>query len=261
MDLELSATARLYHWMQSGPLGCTLRPSLAVIITLVLFDIDGTLIRSGGSGRWAMSAAAGELFGCPEMFEGLSFAGAVDSGIVAHAMAAAGIDPTPRQMGLMRARYLRRLSRRLREKPGSVCPGVEDMIAALSGRAQIGLLTGNWERGARIKLAAHGLGSVFSGCVGAYGSDASERNALIPHAHRRARRRWDGLARIVVVGDTPADIRCARAGADLLGPAGPEIIAVGVETGFASAEDLSAAGPDLQVKDLVSGHAALMDLI
>ena len=230
-------------------------------MTLVLFDIDGTLLNSGGAGRWAMSMAAGELYGRPGMFDACSFAGAVDSGIVAEAMAAAGISPTPRQMGLMQARYLRRLRRRLNASPGWLCPGVESIVHAVSGRAKLGLLTGNWEPGARIKLDAHGLGSAFAGCVGAYGSDASTRDELLPFAVRRARRRWVNLERIVVVGDTEADIRCARAGAALLGPEGPQVIAVAVETGFASAERLAVEGPDLQLVDLVSGSQALLGLI
>ena len=88
-------------------------------VDLVLFDIDGTLLNSGGGGRAAMIAAASELFGCPQLFDNLSFAGAVDSGIVAHALACAGIPPTPRRMGRMRATYARRLTRDLFANPGA----------------------------------------------------------------------------------------------------------------------------------------------
>ena len=93
-------------------------------VDLVLFDIDGTLLNSGGRGRAAMVAAASSLFHRPGMFDDLSFAGAVDSGIVARAMFMAGINPTPRRMGRMRATYARRLRRDLFANPGALCPGV-----------------------------------------------------------------------------------------------------------------------------------------
>jgi len=230
-------------------------------VSLVLYDIDGTLLNSGGRGRAAMAAAASDLFGRPDMFDDLSFAGAVDSGIVARALFEAGIPPTPRRMGRMQATYERRLRRDLSATPGTRCPGVPEVVEATRKLAKVGLLTGNWPGGARIKLAAHGLGECFAGCVGAYGSDAVERNQLLPHAIRRARRRWGEVRRVVIVGDTPADVACARAGAALLGPGGPEVLAVAVETGFSTAEQLRAAEPDLQVADLIVGRSALLDLI
>ena len=228
-------------------------------VTLVLFDIDGTLLLSHGSGRGAMSEAADDLFGCPEMFDSISFAGAVDSGIVAIAMEASGIPATGRRMGRIRKTYGRRLRRRLAACPGEVCPGVRRLVADLQGRSRVGLLTGNWEESARIKLDYHGLGALFEGCVGAYGSDATQRNALIPFAVRRARRRWSDIQRIIVVGDTPADIGCARAGAAFFPDL--EVLAVAVETGFATPEDLAAATPDLQVPDLEQGREALLALV
>jgi len=228
-------------------------------MTLVLFDIDGTLLRTHGSGRGAMAATAGELFGRPDMFDTVSFAGAVDSGIVAIAMDSCGIPPTGRRMGRMRKTYERRLRRRLASQAGEVCVGVHDLIQQLQGRARIGLLTGNWEEGARIKLEAHGLGALFEGCVGAYGSDATERNALLPFAMRRAQRRWSDIRRVIVVGDTPADIECARVGGEQLPHL--EVMAVAVETGFAKPSALRAAKPDLQLVDLEQGKSALMALI
>ena len=228
---------------------------------LVLFDIDGTLLRSGGSGRRAMSQAAGELFGRPDMFDDLSFAGAVDSLIVAEAIRHCGIEPTPRRMGRMKARYVRRLTRDLNSSKGVVLPGVDAAVAALKQRAYVGLLTGHWELSARVKLETHGLGDTFAGCVGAYGSDANDRNALIPFALRRALRRWPPVGRVIVIGDTPADVECARAGQTLVGSSGPEVLAVAVETGFASPDALRSCKPDLQLADLDQGLSELLGLL
>lgn len=230
-------------------------------VDLVLFDIDGTLLSSGGGGRSAMVAAATERFDCPTMFDDLSFAGAVDSGIVAQAMLVSGIPPTPRRMGRMRSTYVRRLRRDLFANPGSLCPGVPEVVYQTMRVAKVGLLTGNWPESARIKLAAHGIGDVFEGCVGAYGDDATDRNDLVPVAVRRARRRWGDIRRVVVIGDTPADVACARAGERLMGPAGPEVLAVAVETGFATPAQLRSTQPDLQLSDLDSGLNRLLSLI
>ena len=220
-------------------------------MTLILFDIDGTLLRTNGAGREAMSVTAGELFSRPDMFDSVSFAGAVDSGIVAMAMGRCGIVPTGRRMGRMRSTYERRLRRKLNASPGVLCPGVPEVIHAIGDRAKVGLLTGNWEGGARIKLDTHGLGPLFAGCVGAYGSDAAVRNDLVPIAYRRAMRRWGRLGRVIVVGDTPADVACARAGAEALD--GVDVLAVAVQTGFCSIGDLEQSRPDVLLTDLEQG--------
>ena len=225
-------------------------------LRLVLFDIDGTLLRSGGTGRTAMSQAAAELFGRPDLFDGLSFAGAVDSSIVAVALELGQLPPTPRRVGRLRARYGRRLIRGLAVHKGEACPGVREAVEAVRQKAEVGLLTGNWREGARAKLAAHGLWDLFEGCVGAYGGDGMDRNQLLPVAVRRAGRRWGEVERVIVVGDTPADVRCAQAVAAVL--TRTQVISVAVETGFASPDELRASGPDHQVQDLVSGLAVLL---
>jgi len=228
-------------------------------VTLVLFDIDGTLLRSRGSGRGAMAQAAGELFSRPDLFDGLSFAGAVDLQIVSRALAQGGLAPTGRRVGRLRRVYVRRLKRSLRHDQGEVCPGVHRAIEAVSERAKVGLLTGNWREGAQAKLAAFDLLDSFVGCVGSYGGDAMERDSLVPIAVRRAQRRWGMPRRVIVIGDTAADVRCARAGAAAL--PGVEVVAVAVATGFASSGALEAAEPDLLLKDLEEGLPALMGLL
>lgn len=227
-------------------------------LTLALFDIDGTLLRSAGGGRGAMAQAASSLFGRPDLFDDLSFAGAVDNEIVARALANAGIPPTPRRIGRMRASYGRALKRTLPARRGSVCPGVVDAVRTVAERAEVGLLTGNWEEGARTKLQVYRLWHMFDGCVGAFGSDGVHRDELIPVAHRRAVRRWGQVDRVVLIGDTPADVQAARAASAVFGTSGPTVIAVAVGTGYATPEALEASKPDLLVPDLAQGLEALL---
>ncbi len=229
--------------------------------TLVLFDIDGTLITTEGAGRAAMGEAAGRLFGRPDLFSRLSFAGAIDSEIVARALASGGLAPTPRRVGRLKAAYLRALRRRLARGGGRVYPGVRDALALSAAHARVGLLTGNWREGARVKLSRFALWSHFSPGLGAYGQDAAVRDGLLPVAWRRARRFGGPPQRIIVIGDTPADVSCARAGARALVGPGVQVLAVAVCTGFASPELLADARPDLLLPDLQRGLAALQPLL
>lgn len=228
-------------------------------VTLALFDIDGTLLRSGGSGRMAMQQAANELFYQPDMFGALSFAGAVDSQIVRLALEGAGVPATGRRVGRLRHRYVRRLIRNLRDPVGERCPGVERAVREVALHAEVGLLTGNWKEGARAKLAGFGLDGLFEGCIGAYGGDGMCRDELVPVAVRRARRRLGSIHRVVVIGDTAADVACARAGDREL--PNVDVLAVAVGTGFAPYEDLVAAQPDLLIPDLDQGLAELVGLL
>lgn len=234
-------------------------------MSLVLFDIDGTLLRSGGAGRAAMVEAMDALYGRPDAFDGVSFAGAVDPGIVSEALARVGVAPTPRELGRVRARYQRLLARAMpravAEGRATLCPGVREAVAGVGARASIGLMTGNWTTGARIKLEAAGLWEPFASTPGAFGDDAAERDSLLPYAWRRARRRGLAPRRVLVIGDTPADVSAARAGARALGPRGPEVLAVAVCTGFATREALVASAPDLLLEDLAAGLEAVLALL
>ena len=230
-------------------------------MTLVLFDIDGTLLRCGGTGASAMAQAAGELYGRFDMFDGMSFAGAVDSSIVRKAMMLSGLPVTGRRVGRLHRRYVRRLIRSLRSDVGDRCPGVFEILEDLKPISEVGLLTGNWRESAVVKLRAFDLAANFEGCVGAYGGDAMSRNDLVPIAYERARRRHRDVRRIVVIGDTPADVQCAQAGHLSLSSKGVEVCSVAVETGFASPQQLRAASPDLQIHDFVSGKEALINLV
>ncbi len=231
-------------------------------MNLVLFDIDGTLLRTGGAGRAAMVEAMRALHGRPDAFDDLSFAGAVDPAIVSVALRRAGVEPTPRRLSRLRSRYVQALegemARAVREGRSVLCPGVREAVSALEGRAQVGLMTGNWSAGARVKLERMDLWAPFAGQPGAYGDDAPDRDALMPFAWRRALRRGRAPRRVVLVGDTPSDVSAARAGARLLGPRGVEVVAVAVATGFAPREDLVASRPDLLLDNLADGLDALL---
>ena len=230
-------------------------------MTLTLFDIDGTLLCGEGSGRGAMVQAASELFGRPDMFDDLSFAGGVDSSIVRTAIAGAGLPVSSRRVARLHARYVRRLIRTLQDAPGYVCPGVPEIVRAAGQFSHVGLLTGNWVDGAQAKLRALDLWDDFDGCVGAFGGDAQDRNDLVPIAWKRACRRWENISRVIVLGDTPADVRCAKAGSAKLRPYGVEVLSVAVQTGFASPETIAAAKPDLQVVDFEVGWESVLALI
>ena len=207
---------------------------------LVLFDIDGTLLRTGGAGRQAMDDAFLAVHGWTRATEGVPIGGSTDGAICAGVARkhAAEVD-----VPAVRERYLERLVERLGDGARvEVCPGVFELIAALEGRAHIALLTGNWSAGAALKLGAAGLGGVFP--WGAYAEDAVDRNALLPIARERARGLGVQYGAAVIIGDTPADVACARAGHGKV---------IAVETGFGSAEELAKSAPDLQVPDLARG--------
>ncbi len=228
---------------------------------LVLFDIDGTLILSGGVGRASMAAAGRRLFGHDALFSGVAFAGSIDPQIVARGMASRGIPPTPRRIGRLRATYLRELRRRIGGATGGVLPGVREAVRATAEHAAIGLLTGNWREGARIKLARFGLWDEFEPVIGAFGGDAHTRDELVPIAVRRALRRGVDVREVLVVGDTPADVRCARAGQAALRPLGCRVRCLGVLTGWSDEAALRAAGADAIVPDLREGLPRLLSLV
>lgn len=204
--------------------------------TLWLFDIDGTLVDTGGAGMRALQEAAEELFGGsgPE----LDLAGSTDLGVVAGIFGHFGRSCGPRETEAFFTSYLRRLDWNLAHGgfPGRVLPGVVELLEDLSGSAGItvGLLTGNTAGGAAAKMRHFGLDRHFA--FGAYGCDHADRNLLGPVALERAARHA-GRAFLpeetLVIGDTPKDIACAAA----MGAA-----CVAVATGRFTMDELRAAG-------------------
>jgi phosphoglycolate phosphatase len=212
---------------------------------LVLFDIAGTLVTCRGRAGEALATAMTAVFGSPGPVETYRYSGKTDPQIVHELMAAAGLgrEAVARRLPEVFATYIERLERML-DGHASPLPGVVALLPALSARDDVvlGLLTGNIEPGARIKLRVTGHDHHFA--FGAFGSDDEIRNNLVPIARQRARAasgdEFPG-SRTVVVGDAEADILCARAGGAR---------AVAVASGWTEREALAALAPDVLLDSL-----------
>jgi phosphoglycolate phosphatase len=211
---------------------------------LILWDIDGTILHSGGAGMTALHAALQNVFGRSGSFAGIEFAGRTDPWIIRQIFSRFGIDESEENVASYVDGYITALPGILAVSGARVLPGVADILGRAAGHADVahGLLTGNLRRGAQAKLGFHGLWEVFP--IGAFADDSEVRNELGPHALRRARKHW-GVdfppERVWVVGDTPHDIRCARAfGA----------CSLAVATGGSSGSDLAAHRPDAVLENL-----------
>ena len=213
---------------------------------LFLFDIDGTLVSARGAGRTALQHALTQTYGSAGDIDHYDFRGKTDPRIVFDLMRAAGIgdDVIEARMSACFDAYVARLDREIGDGSRvTVLPGIGDVVRALAARedALVGLLTGNIEAGARVKLRSTGLYPLFR--VGAYGSDSMDRRRLPAVACERARAvagREFPFERVTIIGDTPLDVDCARAcGA----------VAVAVATGHHAHGELAACAPDLLFAD------------
>ena len=221
---------------------------------LLLFDVDGTLIQSNRAGRAAMVSALEELFGTAGPVEAYSMAGKTDPLIISELLQAAGIRAREVEAKLEQVYEL--MARRGRElfpeKGIRPCLGVPPLLQQLNTRPDVllGLVTGNIALTAPLKLAAAGIDpDQFQ--VGAYGSDEKDRNLLPALAMQRAReltgQHFAGK-NTVVIGDTPADILCARTG-------GARSLAVA--TGGHSTDTLARYSPDHLLPNLVDTERVL----
>ena len=214
---------------------------------LLLFDIDGTLVDCGPSVRRIFGGAMIEAFGTAGPIDSYDFSGRTDHEIVLALTSAAGLSEelVARRLPLMKRLYLDRLGRLLDPSEMRVLPAVTSLLDDLAARDDVclGLLTGNWRDGARIKLSRVGLDGYFR--CGAFGDDQPDRLGLPPVALERAAavtgRTWR-MADCLIIGDSPADVACARA---------HDIPALAVATGRTPADELAAAGPHWLVDDLV----------
>lgn len=221
----------------------------------LLFDVDGTLADTMGAGKAALTHALISVYGEAGPVDTFQFHGRTDPEIVRGLLTAAGRDDATIERGFRELwpLYLEQLDLELAELDGRATPlpGVSKLLARVASddRFACGLVTGNLEIGARLKLVAVGIGDQFA--FGGYGSDAEARDELPGVALGRAEavygRRFDP-ARAVVVGDTPADIRCARAGGAR---------ALAVATGRHSFSELASCEPDEVLADLTDTERAL----
>ncbi|RPJ32534.1 MAG: HAD family hydrolase [Verrucomicrobiaceae bacterium] len=209
---------------------------------LYLFDIDGTLVDTGGAGMAALEETTLEVFG--EAGPPLDLAGATDLGIVIGIHEHFSVEPTRGRIGAYLAIYQQRLDWNLAHGgfPGRVLDGVNFLLDRLADRATLGLLTGNIAGGAASKVRHYGLAGYFP--FGAYGCDHPDRNRLGPIALERAAAhagRAFAPEETWIIGDTPKDIACARA-------IGARCLAVA--TGRFSVAELEAHGADRVVETL-----------
>lgn len=219
---------------------------------ICLFDIDGTLLHSGGAGKAAMEAALRSAFAAPSGSENISFSGRTDRGILRDMFAHHAIPETPENARRFLDAYLTHLPDCLATHKGVVLQGVVALLDELRQRDRVvlGLLTGNIRAGAGIKLAHYRLADYFA--FGGYGDEHFHRDDVAREALAEVHRRHappPEPERIWVIGDTPLDVQCARA----IGAR-----AVAVATGWHSHAELEAARPDLLLADF-SDPGPLLD--
>jgi len=214
-------------------------------------DIDGTLVSTGGAGQAAFVVTLDKDFGIQNATStGVSFAGRSDKAIAADLMRLHGIEPTPDVWERFRAACVERLAEVLPQYQGRVLPGVLALLEKLGGRGDtaLGLITGNVAQAAEHKLRHYELWHWFS--FGGFGDEHPDRNDIAAAALAAALSHLNGTAHreLVVIGDTPNDIRCARA----IGA-----LAVAVPTGNTSIDVLRAAEPDVLVETLEDSEPIL----
>jgi len=225
---------------------------------LLLFDIDGTLIRSSRAGREALGAALLELFGATGPLDSYSMGGKTDARIVTDLLTAAGFSTQTISAKLPQVYALMAEKARLiyPQKTIAPCLGVPELLDELRRRPDVllGLLTGNSRETAPLKLQAGEIDPADFR-VGAFGSDHLDRNALPALAMQRAQtltgRPFSGVD-TVVIGDTPADVLCARAGG---------ATAVAVASGWHASGTLSRYNPDYLFENLADTAAVLAALL
>jgi phosphoglycolate phosphatase-like HAD superfamily hydrolase len=209
-----------------------------------LFDIDGTLISSGGAGKAAMEAALTSEFGVRSITDRVPYSGRTDRAIVRDLFLHYGISEERVSWQRFRDAYLSHLPECMARQQGRVLPGIADLLRQLQAKKDfvLGLLTGNLRAGARIKLAHFDLFHFFA--LGGFGDYHLERDDVAREAWAEVQRHLGGKGdpnRLWVVGDTPLDVRCARA-------IGARVAAVC--TGWHCRDDLAACEPDVLVADL-----------
>ncbi|HUA68137.1 MAG TPA: HAD hydrolase-like protein [Candidatus Saccharimonadales bacterium] len=220
------------------------------MVQFILFDVDGTLVHTGGAGIKAFAKTFATEFNARDGVEKINFAGRTDVNLVREFFGLHQIAATPENFQRFFERYVFWLDQTVAHSNGGVCRGVLkfiDDLLALPNPPLLGLLTGNIRLGAEIKLRRYDLWDTFK--TGAFADDAEDRNHIALAARERGSRVLGHSLRgeeIVVVGDTPHDIRCGRfIGARTLA----------VATGGAKLNELKEHQPDWAVEDLAQVSA------
>ena len=213
-------------------------------MNILFFDIDGTLISTGGAGKDAMITAVLEQTGKKQVSADILVSGRSDRGIGRDLFRLNGLEDIPENWNRFIELYMHLLRENLPQRPGIKLPGVQKLLDKLNSRhdVSLGLLTGNVREGAKIKLQHFGLWDYFA--YGAFGDWHQDRDDIARDAAAAARDYLDGQydpTHVWVFGDTPSDVKCAR----VIGAK-----AVAVATGIYKMEDLNSAKPDLLLDDL-----------
>lgn len=216
---------------------------------LVLFDIDETLIDSGRAGTRALNNSFRELFGIEDAFKNIKMAGRTDIQIMKEALSLYGLSDGNGRVNDVINQYLSNLRKEIDNPWKKVKPGVYEILDDLISKSiPLGLLTGNLETGAKIKLTPFRLQEYFP--AGAFGSDDEDRDKLLPIAVRKFSELGVNTSpeRCIVIGDTPSDVRCAKV---------HNAFCIATATGPYRKEALAEAGADLVVENLEEKDACL----
>jgi len=225
-------------------------------MVVVLLDLDGTIMLSGGAGKRAMEGVFSQKFGVPDGFSGIIPDGKTDPEIFREMIEKWGVKVDDREevvLEELKNRYIELLRCEVPKSENAyLMPGVRGLILEIKKRSNImlGLLTGNYEQGAKIKLSKFNLADCFE--FGAFGSDSETRPELVKIAIERAEKAYGKKIsmgkNIVIIGDTPRDVACAI----MFG-----LTSIAVATGRYSADDLKRAGADYVFTDLADTNKVL----
>ncbi len=212
---------------------------------LLLFDIDGTLIRSAGAGKNAMEQALEVVYCVKSGLRDIQMMGRTDPSIVDEVVLQYHLVDSEEKRERFRNFYFNLLEEEIKiEKPEKrICNGIEPLLKTLHQREDtvLGLLTGNWRQSGLIKLKHFGIDGFFE--IGAFADDSPLRNELVPIAVERAEKRKGRSIlkeNVFVIGDTPLDIQGAR-------PSGVKTVAVA--TGIHTMDQLASEKPDFLFED------------
>jgi len=215
-------------------------------LKLILFDIDGTLVRTAGAGKKSMERSFRKIYGIENGFQDIEMMGRTDPSILWEALNNHGIEWKEKETESFREKYFEILREEIEvERPGKrVCPGIRELLKEIERRPDIaqGILTGNWKTSGMVKLGFFHIDTFFP--FGAFADDSDIREELVPFAMERFRQFYQEEIEqedMFIIGDTPADIHCAR-------PHGAKSIAV--STGFHTYEQLAGENPHYLFQDL-----------